>query len=483
MDEAGRPADRASSLSGRPARNAAVLAAAEIVGKVGTLAYTVIAARALTTDAYGVFAYAVSVSLLLATLPTWGFDELVVQRSAADLRRLDGLVARALTGKLAVAVPLFAVAGALIAIDRPDVRTTLFLVLGAAFLDVLSDTGRAAATASQRLTGVSVALTVNRLLTAGLALVALSAGTALVGLATAYLVGSVLGLIVTVVAVRRIGIRFGPLGPVSGAWELARRSWAIGLASVLGVTLFKVDAVLIEVFHGDAAVGRYTVAYRLVETVMFLSWSVAEATFPTMSEDTSPPRLRRLAEEAIGAIGVLYLPFIAIAVLEGGPVLDLLFGAPYGTASRVSLAILAVTPFVYSVGYVGGYVLLAVERPGRRLASIAVVTALNIGANLVLIPRLAEAGAAWATTASYLAEGILVLAILRPLVGTIRPWADLTSPLAGTLALAAVLLALDLPVLAELAIGGAVFAVVWTAVASRWQPDQLALVRSLAPGR
>ena len=94
MGEAGPPADRASSLSGRPARNAAVLAQAEIVGKVGTLAYTVIAARALTTDDYGAFAYAVSVSLLLATLPTWGFDDLVVQRGAADLRRLDGLVAR-----------------------------------------------------------------------------------------------------------------------------------------------------------------------------------------------------------------------------------------------------------------------------------------------------------------------------------------------------------------------------------------------------
>jgi len=55
LDAQGRP----------PAHNAALAAVADIVGKVSTLAWTVVAARALTQDEFGTFSLALSLALLV----------------------------------------------------------------------------------------------------------------------------------------------------------------------------------------------------------------------------------------------------------------------------------------------------------------------------------------------------------------------------------------------------------------------------------
>lgn len=467
----------------RVARNAAVLAIAEVVGKAGSLVYTVLAARALTTSDYGAFAYAVSLSLILASVAAWGFDEYVIQRASRDRGSLHGLISAALTGKMLLAFPLFAGVGFLVAGGRPsgDAVLAMVLVFGAAVADLVSDTGRAAATVRERLTGVSVALVVNRVITAGLAVAALVAGGGLVTISVAYLVGSLSGMVATVVVVHRLGVPLRLTPRVGPSLQLGRSAWAIGVTTVLGLILFRIDAVILEALQGDAEVATYTVAYRLVETVLFVSWSIGRATLPVLAKDEDPVRIRRIIEGALGALSVVYVPFAVVAIFAAEPSITLIFGSQYGELSAQVLQLLAVAPLAFAVSYVLNQVLIARAAFVTLLWISLGTTVLNIVLNLVLIPVWRSRGAGVATVISYAAAGLTTWLVLRRRGLHINPFAGWGPSVVGGAALAVVMVVLTLPVLVEILIGGVAFVAVWWVTARRWTPDQVDLVRRMLP--
>src|SRR5687768_1247644 len=179
----------------RAAGNAAAVAAAQVAGKVATLAYTIAAARTLGQAEFGAFSYAISLSLLVATLPAWGFDALLVQRGSREPGKLPRLLSETLVWRTAIAVPVFAAAAIAGFAVRPDTDSAvaLLLVLLACAIDVYADAGHAAAAAVQNQKGTSAWLVVQRFVTAGLAVGALAAGLGLVGLTAAYLAGTAVG--------------------------------------------------------------------------------------------------------------------------------------------------------------------------------------------------------------------------------------------------------------------------------------------------
>lgn len=467
--------------SDRTARNAAVLSVAEVVGKAGSLVYTILAARALEPDGYGAFAFAVAASLIVSSLAAWGFDELMMQRASTDPERLEDLAGQAVASKLLVGIPMFVLVGLVLLPSRPDAAagTALLLVFAAALLDLLSDSGRATATVRERLTGVSVALVVNRIVTAGLAVAALLAGGGLVAISAAYLVGSAGGAAMTFVVVRRLGVRLRPRGRPRDAGRMLRGSWALGLSTVLGLILFRADAVILEAVRGDAAVGRYTVAYRLVENVLFVAWSVGRAAFPMLATAEGAGQVQRVLRRASGAVASVYAPFVIVALLRAGPVLELLFGDAYGDVAARSLQVLAATPLVFAVGYLLGQVLIARGDFVSALWVFGGAAAVNVAANLVMIPMFGEVGAATTTVLSYAAEAVFAWFVVRRRVGPTNPLASWSPALLGGVVMAGALLVLRAPLLVELALATAAYGLVWWAVARRRTPEQTDQVRRL----
>lgn len=478
--------DAADGAARRSAINASVMAASDVVGKVATLGYTVLAARVLSQQDFGLFSYAVALSLLLAIVPQWGFDTYVVQQGAEDHDRVERLYAESLAWKVGLGVPLVAGAAVFAVLTSSSTASAVALVaiVVAGLLDVLSDSGRAAANAIERLVGVSVALTLNRIVTAGLAIAALLAGGELVGIALAYLAGSVTGLVVTVVAIRRVDVRTR-IGPVR--WDRMRAmavgSWEIGVAALVGVALFRVDTVILEAVRGEEAVAVYSVAYRLLETVLFVAWAIGRANLPAMSAATDPARVRRVLEESVSAVAALYVPFgIALATI-GPQVVGLLFGERYEAVTVTPLRWLALAPLVFAVGYLASYALVGVRRERAMLVGSLAALGANVVANLLLIPRWGVAGAAATTTLSYLLQSVVALGFGRSSFGLARVDRVLVVPLVASVPMAAVLVLLDAPVVVVAATGGVVYAVAWFALAQRFAPHQIALLRSMAPGR
>lgn len=480
------PRQEPGPVTKRAARNALVVSAALVAGKVATLAYTIAAARVLGERQFGLFSYALSIALLVATLPSWGFDALLLQRASKEPGETNRLLSETLTWRTAIAVPIFGGAAIAALVTAPDTTSllTFLLVLVATAVDTYADAGYAVAAAKEDQRWTSVALAAQRIVTAVLALVALAMGFGLVPLALSYLAGSLVAGLGVLWAVRRLGVGVS-LRSVhrKGMSATAKMSVALGIDTVISLALFRIDQVLLGVMKGEAAVGIYAAAYRLLETILFVSWAVAKAVFPVMSASTEPWRVRRGVEQGLAAVGVLYIPFGVGLAIEAEAVLHALYGEPYASQGASSAQWLAAAPLFFAAAYLGSYALLARERRWTVVVSSLAALVVNVVANLALIPTFSAAGAAAATTLAFLAQTVLIFAFLAPDIGVPSVARGLAPAVVASGAMAAVLLPLRAELWIEVAAGVAVYLAVWVPLARWWTPEHLGVIRSLLPGR
>ncbi|QWC84378.1 flippase [Nocardioidaceae bacterium] len=470
----------------RTAVNVVVRAFAEVLGKIATLAWTVVVARVVSQDDFGAISYALAVMLIVSALPQWGFDENVVRRGAADPRDLPRAYAAATVWKTAVAVPIFALTAVALSFTRPTTESWIcvLLFLLAGFPELWSKTARSVSVALERPASTSAALVGQRIVTAVGVLLGALLGYGIVGVGAGFLAGTVLGWLAHVVAVRRLGVRsdFGSLDR-SDLHVAARQTAMLGLSALVLMLLFRLDAVLLEVFKGDGAVGVYSVAYRLLETTLFVAFAINQAIFPVVSRSPEKWKWSYAFRHAMAIGGFVYLPFIAVAVFEGQGLIDLLFGAKYAERGAEILFWLAPAALFYAVAFFCNALLVAAYDGRALFISSVAATVTNVALNLALIPPFGGVGAGVATVIAYVVQaGVSVYALRRagvelPLV---RP---LIVPAAASVALVGVLWALSLPVLAELLVGGPVYVVVWAVLARFFAPEQLDVVRSLLTRR
>ena len=477
------PAGPVSALKRRTARNAAVRAVAEVLAKLATLVWTVVAARMLDQGDFGAFSYALSLVLLASALPAWGFDPLLVRRGSREPDLLPRLHSEALTWQTLLAVPTFLVVGMLAAGGRPDREAVVVLVLllVAGVPELWSDTARSSASVRQDQLGVSQALVLQRLVTAALVVGALLAGLGVVGVAGGFLTGTLVGWALHVRALRALDVTIRPgLVTRTGLREMLAGTGSLGLSALVLIVLFRADTVLLGVLEDDEAVAVYTVAYRLLETVLFVAYAVKQAVLPVMSAASG--RVRAGVEQGMAAVGLFYVPFAAVVLVEGERVISLLFGAEYGDESAPVLQWLAPVPVLFAAAYLGQAALVARGRPRAMLVAAVAAMSTNLAANLVLIPLYSGVGAAMATSLSYVVQVAVVGVALARSGEPPRMLRPLAEAVAATAVLAGLLVVLDLPLLVELSVGGAVYLAVWLGLARRTAPDQVAVVRGLLPG-
>jgi len=465
----------------RTARNVGFATLADVVGKVGAFVFLIVGARVLSQSDFGAFSYAFALAGLMASILLWGFDDVLIREASLEPERLSQLVAETYVWRLVVGIPVFvgvAVAGV---IGRPTGTSVaaLLMVLLALFLDTSARTATSAAQTLHRLQRVAAAQLVNKLLTAVAGVAALALGYGLDGYAGAFLAGSAFGAVAIVFALRPIGVRadFSKMTRRSFA-ALGKASVPLGLDTIVAMALFKVDAVILAVIKGNESLAVYSVAYRLMETGLFVAFAVVAATFPVMSQAESLARVRHAVERGFTICAAVYVPFAVAASLRASGIIQLLFGAKYAGPAATPLIWLAFSPLLIAYGNIASISLVARRRVRGAVTASIVAMLFNVGLNLVLIPMMGPTGAAIATTAAYLFEAVILFVLCTRLYGVTRvDRALFESAVAGGL-MALVLAVVHQGTIVDLAVAAAVYALAWLALSRRFAPQNVAVLRS-----
>lgn len=303
------------------------------------------------------------------------------------------------------------------------------------------------------------------------------------GLVIANQIGVAIMALVAWRAVRRLGVAWG--GVLVSSWPaLLRGSLPFG---VIGFTLglsYKFDTLLLNQTRSDAETGYYNAAYNLVFSAVMFSNVINTSLFPSLTRQAVAD------PQSLGAIygrSLRYLLIAAFPIAVGGSLLasglvSFLYGDAYAPAADALRIVIWVTPLMFASEFLG-YVVLIRGEEHYAARSVLISTAINVGLNLLVVPVYGFYGAAIMTL---LTEATLVALYVWRLRALLRlmDWSKtVLLPLLAALLMGLVVAAVApwIHVLAAIAIGGAVYALLLVALRVVGG-DELRFVRSLRPG-
>lgn len=388
-----------------------MLAGAEILGKVATFGLVFVAARELPPSVFGAYAVSISVALLLSAIPAWGFDQQLIQRGSAEPHRLPVFVAQAASFRGGLITVTWIAASAVVAFTGLLPMALFTPILASSLLDTMIDVARSAAAARQDQAGVAGALAVQRIATAvgGIALLlVLSGDSRATGLGVAHLVGSVVGLALVARQLHALGSPYRFRGTDwTDVGTTVRRSAQVGIENVFGMLLFRSDTPLVAMLAGSVVAAHYAVTYRIVDTTLFVSWTLVNATFPVVAARRHDPSSAR--EDVTRSLSVgagLYGAFAAVSLAAPEAIVGV-FGEEYRSSSAPILTALAFAPLGFFVLQLFATSLISAERYLDSMTLTVGAFVANLVGNLVLVPRIGAVGAGITTTASYAIAGLI----------------------------------------------------------------------------
>ncbi len=382
-------------------------------------AYFVLVARSLGPRAYGAFAAMVALASLLSPFTGMGSTQLFVKnvRSGKYPPALcwgNGLLSTFTTGLLFTGLALLAnflfhlrmPYGAVISIGLADLL--LIPVTG------LASCGFAAIGRMKDNAAQNVFISLLRLI--AIAVLAFPARTvALNHWAFAYLLASFIG---TGYCFYRAKQLWG--NPIFRLSDL-RADLSEGLYFSIGAsaaTLYNdIDKIMLARLSSFAATGIYAAAYRIIDVSMTPVRSLATAAYPRFFEKGAAG-LTSSYKYALKLMGrtAIYGALVSVLLWFSAPILPYVLGHNY-TKSVLALRWLSLLPFMRCLHTPLGDSLSGAGRQRTRAAIQMLIAALNIGLNLVILPKYGWLGAAWTSLAS---DGLLVVLLWLAVIYNVR---------------------------------------------------------------
>lgn len=351
--------------------------------------YLLIVSRWLGAEGYGLFAGSVALFILAAPLANWGGSLLLMQyiaRERGNVQRMwaTTLVQTGVVGVLLICIAL--VVSAVLLQQRVPLGAMLLLALSELLLLPAVQLATSLCYALER--GVASA-TVMCLVPLGRVLA--MAGAIAIGFpatadyaAMAHFFGSVTGLLVAAVIVAAIAGWPAWRSRLS-LFDVMRQGTPFAISNMAGVSYQEVDKVLMLQSLGAAAVGPYTVAFRIASIFLMPVMALVSAGLPRLISHAGNSTGRQ-TYRAMLLCGIAYGLLVGVGVVVAAPWIPRVFGSDYAPAVHW-LILLAPWPALFAFRHCMAAQLTAsglqTARTCIEVAGLGGVVALNS----VLLPR------------------------------------------------------------------------------------------------
>lgn len=193
-------------------------------------------------------------------------------------------------------------------------------------------------------------------------------------------------------------------------WKrLLRNSIPLGLGGIFYFIYSKVDTIMLSIMRGDADVGVYNAAYKLVSMLNFVSIAFYGSLFPVMSNfyKNSLDSLRSVSEKGCKYMSVIAFPIAVGTYFLAEEIIENLYGTdliPSANALRILIWMITIT----YMGNTFGYLLVSSTKSSKYALFSGIGLLLNILLNLLLIPIYGLNGAAISTVITSLVVTLFI---------------------------------------------------------------------------
>ena len=410
-------------------RGSSLLLVGRLLAIAAGIIVQVLVVRHLSQEAFGAFAYCISVTTFLTIFVSLGMEQTMSRFTAIyDERGQQDRLAGALLFYIAVVLVISGITVAAVVLgrdllvgtvvhDRTSAELLAVMVLLAPLqaLDTLSSTlfavhGRPDAIFWRR-------YVITPVLRVGVVMVMLVMDASVIVLGVGYVVAAAVGLLVYAPQVWRLlrqhGVIARGLRPVLPAGELLRFTGTAVVADLLAIVLFASDAIIVGWISGAAGVAVLQATQPLASGNLVIFYALIPVFLPAASRlfaSGAPGRAQELYATCSVWIAVFTFPMAALTIGCASTVTETLFGERYAAAGPV-LCTMAVGQYLLAVFGLSGLTLKAHGMLRNLAVASVVVTVVNVAGNILLVQRLGPLGAAIGTTVA-----ITLLTIVRCLV-------------------------------------------------------------------
>lgn len=375
-------------------------------------------ARYLGPEQYGLYSYVLSFVGLFAVFATLGLDSIVVKELVKDEKNRDIILGTAFRLKQFGALLMLSIVGVAILFVPNDRYTNvlIFIIASIAIFQSFNiiDFYFQSVVKSKYVVKINL---ISLAISSAVKITLILLEAPLVFFAIAALFDSVviaLGLLYIYV---QNGLSYT-------AWSfnmdmgknLLKQSWPLILSGMAVSIYMKIDQIMIKEMMNTYAVGQYAAAVRISEALYFIPVLMASSLFPAIV--TAKKVSQKLYIERLQKLYALIVWVgIAIAVpltFLSGWLIDFLYGAQYAEAGDI-LMIHIWSGILVGLSLVKGKWQVTESLTKYHAVGALSSAAINVAANLVLIPKYGGVGAALGTLIAQFSSGYLINYLFTPL--------------------------------------------------------------------
>ena len=190
-----------------------------------------------------------------------------------------------------------------------------------------------------------------------------------------------------------------------------KETWPMGVYMILFSGYDRaVDSVLIKQIIGVTDLAYYGLAYKIYGNLIQPAYFLINSVFPLMSGKTENKRKLFWQTSGLMFLGAL---IVAPTIYLLSPVLiEVLAGSEFVASIKILRILLVAMVFAY-LGHLVGFTLIARGKQKLILFIGIISLIVNVGGNLLFIPRFGIVGAAWVTVVTEAVAGLLMVGFLE----------------------------------------------------------------------
>lgn len=185
------------------------------------------------------------------------------------------------------------------------------------------------------------------------------------------------------------------------AKSLLKESWPLIISGIGVMFYMRIDQIMIEKYIGHEAVGLFSAAVRLSETIYFIPTIICSSLFPALvaAKNLGGDEFSRKSAMLFELMTLLAITTAIPVTILSSWIINVTFGAHYAAASEVLQIHIWAGIFVF-LGVAGGRWLIVEKLAIQSMYRTITGAFCNIGLNFLLIPKFGIIGAAYSTLIS-----------------------------------------------------------------------------------
>lgn len=406
-------------------KNTAVLAAARMIDRAGSILLTFLVARVFQASGLGIYAAAMVVYELAAVAAEMGSTNLLVREVSKNPSNTNRYLVH--LSLMSFAVSVFLLVALLVILPHlgyaPELVRAMYVVILAIIPGAQNVILEGVFVAHQRVEFVTFTTCISSIVNVSLSLYLLIQGYGIVSLLVAFVVIQYMITAIYFYLINHFisGIQFR--FEFSYVRKLIGEIKTFTALSIVAALFSRPEVIILSLVSTEAQIGYYSAALKVITLWQYIPQIYMTNVFPVLSRSyyLVDKNVHLIQERSMKYLLAISLPLTAGIIVAAEPILELLYGVGFGPSAAL-LRLLALNIPLATLFAVLWRILVARNRQDLVLRAMILVTSTELVVGYILISAWASLGAAIITPSISLLYVFLLILYLKQDGTQIRLW-------------------------------------------------------------